>query len=781
MDLETAAFEKGANIAEKRLAQSAKQFEKLGERMGDLGQKLTIGLTAPLAVFAKKSVDGFVAQEKAMADVEAALASMGKSSGKTAKELLKTSDALELRSLYDGDVILKDVTANLLTFGNVAGREFDRAQQAALDMATRLGSAPKAAAISLGKALNDPIKGITALTRVGIQFTDAQKKQIEAMTKAGDVAGAQGIILSEVERQFKGAAAAAADATPWRQAQVSIGQAMDAIGAAILPVIVPAAEAVASLARDFATLSPPMQQAAVAAAAIAAAIGPLLFVFGPIVTAMAPFLAAIKTIAASQGIMVALKSGLIGLSTTLAPFAAAAVIAYLAWKDWDKIKPILVDLYDELQALGEGLGLVEGKAGATREELAKHDNARKLGKALADLNTELNKLAGYFTAAEKGANQFGVEVGNALSNGWRAFNDFTNQMNRWGANLAASLAATVKEFVNIGKNLIAGLARGITSSPGAVWNALKGVITSGITNAKALLGIKSPSRVFMEIGDFIGQGLAVGIEASTKRVSAAVKKMTDAARKTAEETRELFARLFPEIEAANRYKSDLKLIEGSGRSEDAQREARTRLSREFTGTTGPAPVSDAILNAAPIEGATIKVKNALDGLAGKAKVSTVRVADTFKDMADKTLASLQRMTDAIKGGGFLDILSAVIGFGLQLGSIGAFGKAIQTNINKIPGNANGTRNWGGGLSWVGERGPELVNLPRGSQVFTNRESMGMMGGKLQVEVIANNNGFGAIVRNHAGQVVAEAAPALIEGGGRAGAAKMTYQQRRRVA
>ena len=48
--------------------------------------------------------------------------------------------------------------------------------------------------------------------------------------------------------------------------------------------------------------------------------------------------------------------------------------------------------------------------------------------------------------------------------------------------------------------------------------------------------------------------------------------------------------------------------------------------------------------------------------------------------------------------------------------------ASFSNIGK---NANGTDNWRGGLSWVGERGPEIVNLPKGSQVFDNNKSMQM--------------------------------------------------------
>ena len=81
-----------------------------------------------------------------------------------------------------------------------------------VDLAQAMGGAPKDAAIQLGKALNDPIKGISALTRIGVTFTDEQKAQIKTMQEAGDMAGAQGVILAELNKEFGGSAQAAADA-----------------------------------------------------------------------------------------------------------------------------------------------------------------------------------------------------------------------------------------------------------------------------------------------------------------------------------------------------------------------------------------------------------------------------------------------------------------------------------------------------------------------------------------------------------------------------------------
>src|SRR5690606_13841588 len=94
----------------------------------------------------------------------------------------------------------------------------------------------------------------------------------------------------------------------------------------------------------------------------------------------------------------------------------------------------------------------------------------------------------------------------------------------------------------------------------------------------------------------------------------------------------------------------------------------------------------------------------------------------FKDMADETIASLNRLSSSIQSGGFLGILEGIIGLGLQLGSVGAFGKNIQRNLNRVPAYANGTNFHPGGLALVGERGPELVSMPRGSRVYPNGQA-----------------------------------------------------------
>lgn len=135
----------------------------------------------------------------------------------------------------------------LLTFTNIkngvgAGNDiFDQASQTIVDMAAAMNngevsaSGLKSSSVQLGKALNDPIKGITALSKVGVSFTDQQKEQIKALVKNGDTMGAQKIILRELNKEFGGTAAAAT--TPAQKATVAWGNFREQLGGYLLPVV----------------------------------------------------------------------------------------------------------------------------------------------------------------------------------------------------------------------------------------------------------------------------------------------------------------------------------------------------------------------------------------------------------------------------------------------------------------------------------------------------------------------------------------------------------------
>jgi hypothetical protein len=90
------------------------------------------------------------------------------------------------------------------------------------------------------------------------------------------------------------------------------------------------------------------------------------------------------------------------------------------------------------------------------------------------------------------------------------------------------------------------------------------------------------------------------------------------------------------------------------------------------------------------------------------------------------------------------------------------GGTLLADFDKAFGNnANGTPSWKGGLTWVGERGPELVNLPRGAGVIPAHRASQMSGGGMTINVDARGSSDPAAVRAQVQQGILEAAPALI--------------------
>ncbi len=364
-------------------------FNKFGNRARNVGAMLSFGITAPLTAIAAEAVNGWKDHLGAIAQVEAGIKSMGNQAGLSSDELADFADSLEFNSLADADDILRKSTANLLTFGNVAGAVFKRAQQAAVDMSERMGTDLQSSTILIGKALNDPIKGLTALTRVGIQFTEAQKAQIEAMSAAGDMASAQGIILTELERQYGGAAKAAADTDPMHKATIAWRQLQDTIGEQLLPLLPNVADGLASILRAFNALPPGVQTTTIGLLAGAAAIGPLMMAVG--------------TLASGIGALIPLLSGaglagaLGALGTAAAPVLAVVAALAAAWALFgDKVGPVLSELWEKAQAvLGPAFQQLIETASTTLSELWNGP----LGDALRVVIDLIGQLLAAFTGA----------------------------------------------------------------------------------------------------------------------------------------------------------------------------------------------------------------------------------------------------------------------------------------------------------------------------------------------------------------------------------------------
>lgn len=119
--------------------------------------------------------------------------------------------------------------------GALGAEAMRRATQAAFDLeAIGIGSA-ESNIIGIGKALNDPIKGINALARSGVSFSAEQKNQIKNYVKQGQLAKAQSVLLAGIETNAKGAAEAAA--SPLSRIRAVLSNIAEGIAGKLTPAI----------------------------------------------------------------------------------------------------------------------------------------------------------------------------------------------------------------------------------------------------------------------------------------------------------------------------------------------------------------------------------------------------------------------------------------------------------------------------------------------------------------------------------------------------------------
>ena len=199
---------KGLKQAQYQLNKVRGNFQALGRNAAIAG----VGIGAVAAALGK-SVQNAAEAQRIMSQTEAVLRSTGTTANGTAADIANLSETLSRQTAVDDELIQSGANL-LLTFKNIQNQSglnndiFNQTVQATLDVSRAMGTDATTEAIRLGKALNDPVKGLSALSRVGIQFTAQQREQIKALTESGDLLGAQKIILAELQSQFGGSAQA---------------------------------------------------------------------------------------------------------------------------------------------------------------------------------------------------------------------------------------------------------------------------------------------------------------------------------------------------------------------------------------------------------------------------------------------------------------------------------------------------------------------------------------------------------------------------------------------
>ena len=351
-----------------------------------------LGLAATFAVgvaFAKDAVGEAREAQKVGALTESVIRSTGGAAKISADQVGDLATAISNKTGIDDEAVQSGANL-LLTFKNVknevgAGANvFDRATAAAVDLSSAGFGDVTATSKQLGKALNDPIKGVSALGKAGVTFTDQQKKQIKTLVESNRTLDAQKIILGEVESQVGGAAEATA--TMGEKAAVSFGNLKEQIGTALLPTLdkiqtVIVNKVIPAVSQFFTEMQNGtgkggefvafVKDAADKAASLASfikrnsdVIVPLVAILGTAIVAFKVITAAVKAYTAVQlGLNLALTANPIGIVIALIALLVAGIV--VAYKKSETFRNIVNRSFD-LVKIG-ALTLAKVAVGAFRQ------------------------------------------------------------------------------------------------------------------------------------------------------------------------------------------------------------------------------------------------------------------------------------------------------------------------------------------------------------------------------------------------------------------------------
>lgn len=390
------------NAGLKKAQREFQKLEKTSQKVGFALKKAFVPATAALGGLAVAGAKMVAAGEQAAtanARIEQIATSMGLFGAETEKVTNRLVDLANEQARLTGvnQNTIKESQALLLTFKDIAssadevGGAFDRATQLTLDMASAGFGSVTDNAKQLGKALNDPIAGLTALRRSGIQFTEAQQDQIRTLVESGQTLEAQNLILKEIENQVGGTAEATANSTD--KMKVAFSQASESIGMALLPAV----EALLPLVIGLADWASQNTEILIALAAVIGGLSAAIVVANFAMKAWAAA-QAIAT-AAQWAFNVALSANPIGLVVIAVAALVAGLVILYNKVDW--VRDMFKQFLKPLEKVMDGIGWLADKLGLVSKEMDDNftpsvDEARKqagdMYASVRDANTGLDEL-----------------------------------------------------------------------------------------------------------------------------------------------------------------------------------------------------------------------------------------------------------------------------------------------------------------------------------------------------------------------------------------------------
>lgn len=531
----------------------------------------------------KESINALKRIETINAQTASAIKATGAAAGVTTDHVEDLANSLEKVTSTEAESIQEGANL-LLTFKAIrneagAGNDiFDQTVRAMVDMSRAMGTDASSGAIQLGKALNDPVAGISALSRVGIQFTDDQKALIGSLVESGQTMEAQKIILAELNAQFGGSGAAYADTYAGKID--NLGNAWGNVGETIFAAVLPGLGQLADFGAERLTwlTDSPLLQTWVAG--LQGRIDLLLYALNQIQGAEGGF--------SFENVRTQLENAFPGLKGVFDVLAAVGpalpLVAAALTSVGTALMPVLPGL-QELggQALAELVPLLRDLGPVLLDSLVAlmpallqlippltdllvailPPLASMLGTALPpavalvtgalqvltpilsngiSLYSGILAAAGEIAAFLSGDQSWNTTVGNIL-NADNAFGNIITTVSTFASGVARNIQEAVGWFASLpgeilsavgslgttlysaGRDVIRGFLNGVESMASWLADAVLAPIKDAVNGVTSFLGINSPSKLFTWIGHSTGEGMALGITKSAGLVARAADSL----------------------------------------------------------------------------------------------------------------------------------------------------------------------------------------------------------------------------------------------------------------
>jgi hypothetical protein len=659
---------------------------------------------AGLAGFIKSSITAFEEQQRVMTQTNAVIKSTGNAAGYTANQIADMAKEIQ-NSTPISDEAAQTGMNMLLTFTNIGHDVFPQVTQATLDMATAMngGLTPSAetlaqTAIQVGKAMQDPILGVTALRRVGVNFNETQQAMIQKLVDTGKSMEAQKYILAELNKEFGGSASAQLDTYAGRLQRLKnqLNDTQEVIGGALTSALGYLMDSLSNAGDSVNYLSIPFQ-------------------------GLASIIIGVITLARQLGIALGTVFGTVSALFTYGVDAAKIVL-----------KQGMADMVNEGTNAQTKLTQVWGTQTQRQTDISNkgfQQQAAGSSKKSAQVQKDLEKETEKFKLEnEKRKADFEEKLADMIHAHQDKVKDLSDQIATENRDFAQSMGDRKENFDDRMTDMKDAHQQKVDD---IVAQIAEETAKGELADQQKLADLNA--RLVQENQAYDAKVL----KDTTREQEEIARLQRDHDQKVADTQKQLDE----EKAILSAHQSEVDSIKDKAREDDI-----TRLQRQYKEENEAATAEHGrrmaeIADRGNALGSTLgsNIDSALGAKGNDIKNTMAGIADTAGSQLVKGISegATKAGNDMVSNfvNGIIDKAKSFIsaatksGFNLQNSMTN-----VVLELAKLPHFANGINNFAGGVALVGERGPELVTLPGGSSVTPNEK----IGSSITVNVDMTN-------------------------------------------